>query len=76
MFPYLIIFLRSSIFLLYTLVMPHRRGHTRTTIPSRSAHSTGGPALENEALEHLVETLNMYAHSRPSIEQVRRLGMT
>ena len=45
--------------------MRPRRGRSRTTNPMGSTASVIGPALRSDALKHLVETLNMGAHSRP-----------
>lgn len=45
--------------------MSPRCGRNRTTNHVGSTDSVGGPTLESDALESLVETYNMGAHSRP-----------
>ena len=54
----------------------HPRHGCRTTNPGGSVDSAGGPTLQGELLERLVETLSMGALSGPSVEQAQRLGTT
>ncbi len=54
--------------------MPPRPGR-RTASPPGNVGGAGEPGLGQDVLERLVETLNMTAQPRYSVEQAMRLGV-